>query len=78
MNKYMEAAYAEASKNINGSEGGPFGAVIVRDGEIIAAANNQVSLGVGLEKTRGLEQYEKQQVKCGFSWGSFLLGALFD
>ncbi len=42
MNKYMKAAYTEAMKNIKGSEGGPFGAVIVKDGEIIAAANNQV------------------------------------
>jgi len=42
MNKYMEAAYTEALKNINGSDGGPFGAVIVKDGEIIAAAHNLV------------------------------------
>ncbi len=42
MNKYMKAAYNEALKNIEGHEGGPFGAVIVKDGEIIAAANNQV------------------------------------
>ncbi len=42
MNKYMEAAYKEALKNINGSDGGPFGAVIVKDGEIIAAAHNLV------------------------------------
>lgn len=38
----MKAAYNEALKNIEGYEGGPFGAVIVKDGEIIAAANNQV------------------------------------
>ncbi|UNC93294.1 nucleoside deaminase [Candidatus Contubernalis alkaliaceticus] len=42
MNKYMKAAYNEALENIKGHEGGPFGAVIVKDGEIIAAANNQV------------------------------------
>lgn len=42
MNRYMLAAYAEALKNIYGSDGGPFGAVIVKDGEIIAAARNQV------------------------------------
>ena len=42
MDKYMHAAYIEALKNIDGSDGGPFGAVIVKDGEIIAAAHNQV------------------------------------
>ncbi len=42
MNKYMKAAYDEAYKNIDGSEGGPFGAVIVKEGEIIASAHNQV------------------------------------
>lgn len=42
MNKYMKAAYDEALKNIDGNEGGPFGAVIVKEGEIIASAHNQV------------------------------------
>jgi guanine deaminase len=42
MNKFMQAAYEEALKNISGGEGGPFGAVIERNGEIIAAAHNQV------------------------------------
>ncbi|WHH57817.1 nucleoside deaminase [Petroclostridium sp. X23] len=42
MNEYMKAAYDEAMKNITGSEGGPFGAVIVKDGEIVASAHNQV------------------------------------
>lgn len=42
MNKYMKAAYDEALKSIERGEGGPFGAVIVKDGEIIAAAHNQV------------------------------------
>ncbi|NLY38383.1 MAG: nucleoside deaminase, partial [Firmicutes bacterium] len=42
MNKFMRAAYEEALKNISGGEGGPFGAVIERNGEIIAAAHNKV------------------------------------
>ncbi len=42
MDKFMKEAYAEALKNIDGCDGGPFGAVIVKDGEIIAAAHNQV------------------------------------
>ena len=42
MDRFMKAAYEEAMKNICGNEGGPFGAVIVKDGEIIAAARNQV------------------------------------
>ena len=42
MNRFMQAAYEEAVKNIHGNAGGPFGAVIERNGEIIAAAHNQV------------------------------------
>ena len=42
MDKYMKVAYTEALKSINSGEGGPFGAVIVKDSEIIAAAHNQV------------------------------------
>lgn len=38
----MKAAYDEALKSIETGEGGPFGAVIVKNGEIIAAAHNQV------------------------------------
>lgn len=42
MNAYMRAAYDEALRNIRGDAGGPFGAVIARKGEIVAAARNQV------------------------------------
>jgi len=42
MNKYMRLAIKEAYKGIKAGEGGPFGAVIVKDGEIIAKAHNQV------------------------------------
>lgn len=38
----MEAAAEEAVKGIISDEGGPFGAVIVKDGKIIAAAHNEV------------------------------------
>ena len=37
-------AIAEGFKNIRSGEGGPFGAVIVRDGEVIACARNKVLL----------------------------------
>ena len=42
MNKFMKVAMEEALKAIRSEEGGPFGAVIVKDGEIIAAAHNRV------------------------------------
>ena len=44
MNKYMQAAVEEGLKNIQSGEGGPFGAVIVRNGELIARARNKVLL----------------------------------
>lgn len=42
MNKYMRMAITEAKKGINKGEGGPFGAVIVKDGVVIAKAHNTV------------------------------------
>ncbi len=42
MNPYMEAAIAEGRSGMRAGEGGPFGAVIVREGEIIARAHNEV------------------------------------
>ncbi len=42
MNKWMQIAYDEAYKGINCNDGGPFGAVIVKDGKIIAKAHNEV------------------------------------
>jgi len=39
MNKYMEIAIAAARKGMSSNMGGPFGAVIVRDNEVIAGAN---------------------------------------
>ena len=38
----MQAAVAEARRGLRSGEGGPFGAVITRDGVIIARAHNQV------------------------------------
>lgn len=40
--KFMERAFEEALKGLNGGHGGPFGAVIVRNGTIIARAHNEV------------------------------------
>ena len=41
-NKYMQAAIAEAQQGIRGGEGGPFGCVIVKDGEIVGRGHNEV------------------------------------
>lgn len=42
VNKYMKAAIKEAYKGINNGHGGPFGAVIVKDGKIVARGHNMV------------------------------------
>jgi guanine deaminase len=42
MNQYMQMAIEEAEKGIRDGEGGPFGAVIVRDGKVIGKGHNQV------------------------------------
>lgn len=42
MNKFMKIAIKEATKGITKNHGGPFGAVIVKDGEIVSQAHNQV------------------------------------
>jgi tRNA(Arg) A34 adenosine deaminase TadA len=41
--KHMQRAIALALENVRTSSGGPFGAVIVRNGEIIAEGSNQVT-----------------------------------
>jgi guanine deaminase len=40
--KFMELAIKEARKNIKRMDGGPFGACIVRDGDVMAVARNKV------------------------------------
>ena len=42
--KFMRKAIAISRKSVE-TGGGPFGAVIVKDGEIIASSNNQVTKG---------------------------------
>ena len=42
MNKFMEEAIKEAYKGIGNKHGGPFGAVIVKDGVIVGRGHNQV------------------------------------
>lgn len=42
MNQFMKAAIREARKGIKNGHGGPFGAVIVKDGVIIGKGHNQV------------------------------------
>ena len=40
--EFMEIAVSEARKGFLNGDGGPFGAVIVRDGEVVASGHNQV------------------------------------
>ena len=40
MNKFMEIAIKEARKGIHAGHGGPFGAVIVKDGKVISRGHN--------------------------------------
>ncbi|MBN2870034.1 MAG: nucleoside deaminase [Campylobacterales bacterium] len=42
MNHWMSIALMEAAEGMDRGEGGPFGAVIVKDGEVIARAHNEV------------------------------------
>ncbi len=42
--RFLEMAIDLATKNVEEERGGPFGAVIVRNGEVLAAAANRVSL----------------------------------
>ena len=42
MNKYMKVAIEEAQKGIRSGHGGPFGAVVVKDGKIIGQGHNMV------------------------------------
>ena len=41
--KFMEEAIRLAEENVKNGTGGPFGAVIVKDGEVIAACGNSVT-----------------------------------
>ena len=42
LNKFMKLAIEEAQKGIRNGHGGPFGAVIVKDGEVISTGHNHV------------------------------------
>ena len=42
MNRFMKLAIEEARKGVHSNRGGPFGAVIVKDGAPIAYAHNEV------------------------------------
>ncbi len=41
--EFMQAAIAESKRGMDQNEGGPFGAVIVKDGKIIGRGNNKVT-----------------------------------
>ncbi|MCD4703115.1 MAG: nucleoside deaminase [Methanosarcinaceae archaeon] len=42
MNRFMEIAIREAREGMDQNEGGPFGAVVIRDDSVISAAHNEV------------------------------------
>lgn len=42
MNPYMMMALEEAEKGMKQGRGGPFGAVVVKDGEVVSIASNEV------------------------------------
>ncbi len=42
--RFMEMAIELATRNVEEQGGGPFGAVVVRDGEVLAAVANRVTL----------------------------------
>ena len=42
MDKFMKLAIGEARKGIRAGHGGPFGCVIVRDGEVVGKGHNEV------------------------------------
>ena len=42
MDRFMEAAYKEALRGLSKKHGGPFGAVIVKDGAMVAKGHNEV------------------------------------
>ena len=42
MNKYMEAAFKQAREGMHSGKGGPFGAAIEKNGEILSIASNEV------------------------------------
>jgi len=44
-NPFMARAIRLSIENVQSADGGPFGAVIVKDGKIIAEASNQVTTG---------------------------------
>ena len=39
---FMQLAFEEAKKGVLDGDGGPFGAVVVKDGKVIASAHNEV------------------------------------
>ena len=41
--KFMQMAIALSEKGMLAGDGGPFGAVVVKDGELIAQGNNKVT-----------------------------------
>lgn len=59
--RLMQAAIAEAADGLAAGEGGPFGAVVVRDGVVIAGGHNQV---VGLNDPSAHAEVQAIRAAC--------------
>ena len=46
MDKFMKIAIDEAKTGIRAGHGGPFGCVIVRDGEVVGKGHNEVTKSI--------------------------------
>lgn len=46
MNKYMELAIKEAKEGITNKHGGPFGSIIVKNGQIVGRGHNRVLINL--------------------------------
>ncbi|VDO94139.1 unnamed protein product [Soboliphyme baturini] len=40
--EFLDLSLAEAEKGVNAGDGGPFGAVVVKDGKVVASGHNEV------------------------------------
>ena len=60
-NEYMEIAIAEAREGIYNGDGGPFGCVIVKDGEIIGQGHNMVLANNDSPATARSPRYEMRR-----------------
>lgn len=63
--KFMEMAIDEAREGILNGHGGPFGAVIVKDGEVVASGHNRVLLNNDSTCHGEIDAIRKAEQKLG-------------